>query len=115
MKRFMNKKVAAIGLAAGLALGVAGAAFAYFSGSGAGTGSAQTGSVTTTDLAITSTTPTGLLPGGPVGNITLTITNNGTGLSTSARLPAPLRVSPVARLWATRPARRASTRWLRSS
>ena len=31
MKRFMNKKVAAIGLAAGLALGAAGAAFAYFS------------------------------------------------------------------------------------
>ena len=30
MKRFMNKKVAAIGLAAGLALGAAGAAFAYF-------------------------------------------------------------------------------------
>ncbi len=30
MKRFMNKKVATIGLAAGLALGAAGAAFAYF-------------------------------------------------------------------------------------
>ena len=30
MKRFMNKKVAAIGLATGLALGAAGAAFAYF-------------------------------------------------------------------------------------
>ena len=30
MKRFMNKKVATIGLAAGLALGAAGAAFAYY-------------------------------------------------------------------------------------
>ncbi len=30
MKRFMNKKVATIGLAAGLLLGVGGAAFAYF-------------------------------------------------------------------------------------
>ena len=36
MKRFMNKKVAAIGLAAGLALGAAGAAFAYFSSTGSG-------------------------------------------------------------------------------
>ena len=34
MKRFMNKKVAAIGLAAGLALGVAGGAFAYFTTTG---------------------------------------------------------------------------------
>ena len=34
MKRFMNKKVMAIGLAAGLTLGAAGAAFAYFTTSG---------------------------------------------------------------------------------
>jgi hypothetical protein len=79
LKRFMNKKVVAIGLTAGLTLGVAGAAFAYFSGSGAGTGAADTGSVTTTDLAISSSTPTGLLPGGPAGTINLTIKNNGSG------------------------------------
>jgi len=79
LKRFMNKKVVAVGLTAGLTLGVAGAAFAYFSGSGAGTGSADTGSVTGTDLAITSSTPTGLLPGGPAGTITLSIKNNGSG------------------------------------
>lgn len=79
MKRFMNKKVAAIGLATGLALGGAGAAFAYFTGTGSGPGSATTGSVTGTDLAITSTTPTGLLPNGPAGTIDLTIKNNGSG------------------------------------
>ena len=44
MKRFMNKKVAAIGLAAGLALGAAGAAFAYFTTAGQGTGNASVGS-----------------------------------------------------------------------
>jgi hypothetical protein len=44
MKRFMNKKVVAIGLAAGLTLGAAGAAFAYFASSGSGTGTASTGS-----------------------------------------------------------------------
>ena len=41
MKRFMNKKVAAIGLASGLALGAAGAAFAYFTDTDNGTGSAR--------------------------------------------------------------------------
>jgi hypothetical protein len=43
MKRFMNKKVVTIGLAAGLALGIGGAAFAYFSSTGSGTGTASTG------------------------------------------------------------------------
>ena len=43
MKRFMNKKVAAIGLAAGLALGVAGGAFAYFTRPVSGTGRRRTG------------------------------------------------------------------------
>jgi hypothetical protein len=80
MKRFLNKKVVTIGLAAGLTLGAAGAAFAYFSGNGSGTGSASTGSVTGTDLAISQTnTVAGLLPGGPAGTIDLTIKNNGSG------------------------------------
>jgi hypothetical protein len=69
MKRFMNKKVAAIGLAAGLALGVAGGAFAYFvtTGSGSGTGTAGSASnVTLTQTSITYNGPgstTNFLPG----------------------------------------------------
>jgi hypothetical protein len=43
MKRFMNKKVIAIGIAAGLTLGISGAAFAYFTTTGSGTGSATAG------------------------------------------------------------------------
>jgi hypothetical protein len=43
MKRFMNKKVVAIGLAAGLTLGAAGAAFAYFTTTGSGTGTGVVG------------------------------------------------------------------------
>ena len=43
MKRFMNKKVVAIGLAAGITLGGAGAAFAYFTHSGQVTGSGDHG------------------------------------------------------------------------
>lgn len=44
IKRFMSKKVVAIGLAAGVTLGIGGAAFAYFTAGGTGTGSATTGS-----------------------------------------------------------------------
>ena len=57
MKRIMNKKVAAIGLAAGLALGAAGAAFAYWTTSGSGSGSAQTGTLSAVTITGTETTP----------------------------------------------------------
>ena len=43
MKRFMSKKVAGIGLAAGLTLGMAGAAFAYFTSTGSNTGTGSVG------------------------------------------------------------------------
>jgi hypothetical protein len=62
MKRFMNKKVAAIGLASALALGIAGGAFAYFTNTGTGTGSATVGSVTNQFAVTTSTTGSALLP-----------------------------------------------------
>ena len=74
MKRFMNKKVAAIGLAAGLALGVGGAAFAYFNTTGAGDGSATTGSATALVISQVAPAVTGLVPGGPAGTIHLSIT-----------------------------------------
>jgi len=51
MKRFMNKKVAAIGLAAGLALGAAGAAFAYFTSTGSGSGTGTVGTATSWSVA----------------------------------------------------------------
>ena len=59
MKRFMNKKVVAIGLAAGLTLGAAGAAFAYFTAlDGSGTGTAGRLAVRPTNglIMVTSTT-----------------------------------------------------------
>jgi hypothetical protein len=79
MKRFMNKKVAAIGLAAGLLLGVGGAAFAYITG-GSGTGSgtaAVTPSVPLTGLtasAVLSASGT-LTPGGSAVATTVTVTD----------------------------------------
>ena len=47
MKRFMNKKVAVVGLTVALVMGVGGAAFAYFSSTGGGTGSAGVGTAAT--------------------------------------------------------------------
>jgi hypothetical protein len=47
MKRFMNKKVATVGIAVALVLGIGGAAFAYFTAGGTGTGSALTGKAST--------------------------------------------------------------------
>jgi hypothetical protein len=77
MKRFMNKKVAAIGLAAGLALGAAGAAFAYFTSTGSGTG---TGSVTagSSDLTYTQNVLTAMYPGDSTQPLTVTVHNNST-------------------------------------
>ena len=46
MRRFMTKKVVAIGLATGLILGAAGVAVAYFTSTGTGTGTGTVGSPT---------------------------------------------------------------------
>jgi len=43
MKRFMNKKVLVVGVAVALAIAAGGAAFAYFTSTGGGTGAAQVG------------------------------------------------------------------------
>jgi len=79
MKRFMNKKVAAIGLAAGLALGAAGAAFAYFTSTGDGTGSASVGSSTAWNVAVTSDSSNSLLPGSGSETLSYTVTNESSG------------------------------------
>jgi hypothetical protein len=75
MKRFMNKKVAAIGLAAGLVLGIAGAATAYFTSSGTGTGSATTGTAASALKITDTTTITDMAPGVAAEPITGTIQN----------------------------------------
>ncbi len=73
MKRFMNKKVAAIGLAAGLALGAAGAAFAYFTTSGTGSGTENAGTAGTVSL---SATFGAIVPGDGGQTVTISATNN---------------------------------------
>lgn len=75
MKRFMNKKVAAIAAAAGLALGIGGAAFAYWTASGSGGG---TGTVASSGGSVTlvATFPNTLTPGNSVP-VTISAYNTG--------------------------------------
>jgi hypothetical protein len=85
MKRFMNKKVAAAGLAVGLALGAAGAAFAYFTSTGSGSGTATTGSATNWTVAVSGdNTSKDLVPvetigTGPSDTESYTVTNASAG------------------------------------
>ena len=68
MKRFMNKKVVAIGLTVGLVLGGAGVAYAYFTSGGSGSGSATVGT-STNDITVAATVTGTLFPGGPTGTV----------------------------------------------
>ncbi len=81
MKRFMNKKVAVIGIAAALTLGIAGGAFAYFtSGSNTATGTGSTGSATNWVVTATAFSPVGALyPGAGSETGTATATNASAG------------------------------------
>jgi hypothetical protein len=86
VKKFLTtrKKVAAVALSGAMAAGIAGVAFAYFTSSGSGTGSASTGSSTAFTIAQDSATPaTGLYPSpagsAPIDNVAYTVTNPGSG------------------------------------
>src|SRR5687768_8917920 len=74
----LRKKSAFIG-AGILTLGLAGAAFGYWSSTGEGVGSAAT--TTSMNLVITQdNSPAGLSPNGPVRDIDFSIENPGTGV-----------------------------------
>jgi hypothetical protein len=76
----ISKKGVIFGLSAGVALGVTGAAFAYFSSTGSGTGSASVGTSTTWGVSVTTATGGPLLPGGTsTESQNYVITNNSAG------------------------------------
>lgn len=77
MKRFINKKVAAIAAAVGLTLGIGGAAFAYWTSSGSGTGTSST-TTGSSDLTYSTTTINAMYPGDSPQDFTVTVTNNST-------------------------------------
>ena len=79
IKRFMSKKVVAIGLAAGITLGLGGAAFAYFTAGGTGTANAAVGTSGTWGI-VQDGSATGLMyPGEGSSVVNYTITNLGKG------------------------------------
>ena len=75
MKRFMSKKAAVVAATTALTLGIAGAAFAYFTG-GNGTGTGSAGTVSTASKAITpSASATGVAYDGSATDVTITLDN----------------------------------------
>ena len=75
MRKFSRKALVAGGLVA--TLGVGGIAFAYFTANGSGTGSASVGSASA--ITISATAPAALYPAGPARDVTITVTNPGSG------------------------------------
>jgi hypothetical protein len=76
MFRFTKKRIVALGAVASLA--VAGAAFAYFTDSGSGSGTAGVGSSAGYTVAVTTGTQA-LFPAGPTNSVHVLVTNNGHG------------------------------------
>jgi hypothetical protein len=75
MRKFSRKALVAGGLVA--TLGVGGIAFAYFTANGSGTGSASVGSAS--PITISASAPDALYPAGPARDVTITVTNPGSG------------------------------------
>jgi hypothetical protein len=102
MIHFIDKRAAVVALTAGLLLGGSGVAFAYFTSTGSGSGSATIGTVGGRDFAITSSSPTGsIYPGAaPIGftvqaqntgsvdehvdDVTVTVASDGSGYALDA-------------------------------
>jgi hypothetical protein len=73
-----RRRIAVIGTAAAIVLGSGGAAYAYFTASGTGTGSATVGSSGTWQVTQNNTTGT-IYPGSGTSTITFDVKNTGTG------------------------------------
>ncbi len=94
MKRFVSKKVVAVGVTAGLILGIAGAAFAYWTQSGSGTGTATTG--TTQAITVNETTSASdLYPGGPAQPLAGDFDNPNAGTTHIGAVSAALGTLPA--------------------
>jgi hypothetical protein len=79
IKRFMSKKVVAIGLAAGITLGLGGAAFAYSAAAGTGIASAAVADTGIWNLVRDGSTSGPMYLGQGDSAVTYTITNEGNG------------------------------------
>ncbi len=90
MRRTRKKLIAALGVAV-VVVAVATAAFAYFTSTGDGTGSASVGSSTNWNVAVTSDTGHGLLPGSGSETLNYTITNESAGAQALTAVTASVK------------------------
>lgn len=74
-----KKRIAAVVLSGAVILGTGGIAAAYFTSTGAGSGSASVGSASNWTVAVTSDTSNALLPGSGSETLSYTITNASAG------------------------------------
>lgn len=80
MKLFTTRRrIAVVGVVTAAVLAGGGVAFAYFTSTGSGTGSASVGSASTWSVSAPVDSTHGLLPGSGSEVLTFTITNNGSG------------------------------------
>lgn len=79
MPRITTKKFGLVAAATAILLLVGGIAFAYWTSSGTGTGSATTGTDTAWDVQVDDTTQGILTPDGPKETIAFSVTNDSTG------------------------------------
>lgn len=75
MRKFTRKTMVAGGLV--LTLGVGGMAFAFFTQSGSGTGTASVG--TSSAITLSATAPTAVTPAGVTSDVAIVVTNPGSG------------------------------------
>ena len=68
MRLFTNKKATAVVVGGVFLVASGGAAYAYWTTSGSGTGSASTGTTSAVGV-VQDSTPTGMYPGGPAGSL----------------------------------------------
>jgi hypothetical protein len=98
IKRFMSKKVVAIGLAAGVTLGLGGAAFAYFTADGSGNAAASVGTAGTWGVVSNGQAVGLMYPGQGTSTDGFTITNLGNGnqaIAASGDLVASVTADPT--------------------
>jgi hypothetical protein len=74
-----RRRIAVVGITAVMVLASGGAAYAYFTATGSGTGAASVGSASSWEVTATSDTTGDLLPGSGSEILTFTITNEGSG------------------------------------
>jgi hypothetical protein len=88
MRKFSKKQWIVAGVAAGVIAAGTGAAYAYWTTSGTGNGSATTGNSTPFAVTVDPASGPALTPGGPADTVTFHVTNTNSGFQNFANATA---------------------------